>query len=73
MVAMAVAQNHRIDAADAGHVRQSAGRRTFAEVEQKPPAACFDQEAGRALLADAGNEPQRCFTHCSAIRNSCRH
>ncbi len=59
VVLVAVAQNHRIDAADAVEVGEAAGRRTFAEIEEEAFALGFEQERGRAFPADAGNEPQR--------------
>ena len=57
MVLVAVAQNDRIDRPEAGDVRQTAGRRAFAEVEQEPFPAGFEQETGRRLAADPRNEP----------------
>ena len=62
MVSVPVAQDQRVHPADPGQVGQKAWRRPFAEVEHEPPAARFEEEAGRALGTDAGNEPQRART-----------
>ena len=58
MVLVAMAEDQRIDRPHGIDIGQKPGRRPFAEVEHQPPAAGLKQEAGRALGADAGDQPQ---------------
>ena len=58
MVLVAVAEDERIERAQTIDIGQKTRRRTFAKIEHEALAARLDQEARRALGADAGNEPQ---------------
>jgi hypothetical protein len=59
MVPVAVAKHQRIDRADVVDLRVQSRRRALAEIEHQPFAARFEQEAGRALGADAGDQAQQ--------------
>src|SRR5579864_4284383 len=58
MILMAVAEDQRVDRADAVDRGQGARRRTFAEVEHKPLAGNLEKEARGPLGANTGNQPQ---------------
>ena len=53
VVAMAVRQQQRVDFSNLADVGQPARLRAEPEIEQQAHAAGFDQEAGRALAANA--------------------
>ena len=59
MVPVAVAEHQRVDRADIVDVRQQPRRRALAEIEHQPFACHFEQEAGRPLGADAGDQVQQ--------------
>ena len=52
MVLVAVAQDDRVHRREPRDVRELAGRRPFANIEQKPLAAGFEEETGWPLAAD---------------------
>ena len=59
MVPVAVAEHQRVDRADVIDFGQQPRRRAFAEIEHQPLAGRFEQEAGRPLGADAGDQVQQ--------------
>src|SRR5215472_16538874 len=59
MILVAVAEDQCIGWRRQSDVRHASWRRTLAEIEHQAFASRLNGEAGRALFADPGNEPQR--------------
>jgi hypothetical protein len=58
MILMAVAEHQRVKRPKAFDIGQEARRRAFAEIEHEALAGRFDDKAGWAFGANAGNKPQ---------------
>jgi hypothetical protein len=71
MILMAVAEHERVKRPHAFDVGQETWRRAFAQIEHDALAGRFDDKAGWAFGADAGNKPQRVRSGAHSILLSC--